>query len=326
MPRLAPGAEFDRIRAIAASLGKRAEGLGDDCALVPLGHTTLAISIDISVENVHFRRGYMTPHEIGWRAAAGALSDLAAVGARPVGVLASLVLPASTSEADTVLVMDGIAEAADSVGGKVLGGDLAAGPVWTIDLAVLGQADTPVRRSGAMPGDELWVTGWLGGARAGLLGLEAKRSPGAQALAAFLRPQPRVVAGSWLARHGASAMIDLSDGLAGDVWHLAAASGVSIQVDLDRVPIGAGVQEEAARLSEDPRQFAARGGEDYELLVALPPGIDAQLLGELQEVASVPLTRIGSVGAGEGVRFLLDGRDVSLHGYDHFRPPAGPVR
>lgn len=318
IPPLGTGPEFDRIRAIAQALGERAGGLGDDCALIDLGGHFLTVSCDISVEGVHFRREWLSPEEIGWRAASGALSDLAAMGAEPIGVLASLAVPPDSPSSDSVAVMEGIGQAADSVGGKVLGGDLSSSSVWTIDVTVIGRTAEPVRRSGAHASDGVWVTGRLGSARAALVALESGLAP-EPFRAAFAHPEARIGAGRWLARHGARAMIDLSDGLAGDARHLSAASSVAIEIDLDRLPLGAGVREMSDRLGLDPCHFAARGGEDYELLVVLPSEFGNEGAIQFERETSLPLTRIGTVRPGEGVRLRQAGQEIVLNGFDHFR-------
>lgn len=307
---LGGGGEFDRIRAIAAALGTRARELGNDTALVRLGETTVALSADVSVEGVHFRREWLSLEEIGWRAAAAALSDLAASGAEAIGVLAALTLPAREPVSSFVELMQGVGAAADAVGGKVLGGDLSRGDAIALALTVIGTAATPVKRSGAAPGDGVWVTGELGGARAALTAFLAGREPDPGARARFARPEPRLAWGRWLAAQGAKAMLDVSDGLAGDAGHLAAASGVAIRIQLERVPCHAAVPAEAQRADEPAAVFAAKGGEDYELLVVLPAGFSGG--------AGFPLTRIGEVRAGAGLGLELDGRPVVLAGYEHF--------
>lgn len=307
---LAGGAEFDRIRAIATALGDRARELGNDTALVRLGDSTVALSADVSVEGVHFRREWLSLEEIGWRAAAAALSDLAAAGAEPVGVLAALTLPEREPEASFVALMDGVGASAAAVGGKVLGGDLSRGGAIQLAITVIGTAIRPVRRSGASPGDGVWVTGELGGARAALTAFLAGREPDPAARTRFARPEPRIAAGRWLADHGARAMLDVSDGLAGDAGHLAAASGVALLLELDRVPSHAAVPAEATLAGEPAPVFAAKGGEDYELLVVLPPDFSGG--------ASFPLHRIGEVRAGAGLQLELGGDPVVLSGYEHF--------
>src|SRR2546423_735499 len=164
-----------------------------------------------------------------------------------------------------VQIMAGVGAAARSVGASVLGGDLVRSPRYLVDVCVLGVAERPVRRSGARPGDGLWVTGRLGGAGLALAALRAGRGRRGGRLAPalrrrFARPTPRIAAGRWLARRGARAMIDISDGLAGDAGHLAAASGVGVAIELERVPCWPGVTPFAA----------VRSGEEYELLVAMP--------------------------------------------------------
>ena len=318
-PALGPGPEFDLIRAIARALGPAAGSLDDDCALVPDGATTLAFSTDISVENVHFRRDWLSPAEIGWRAAAGSLSDLAAEGAEAIGLLAAVTGPRSLAEHDLVELMRGVGEAAASAGGRVLGGDLSAAPYWSIAVTVVGRAARPVTRAGARPGDGLWVTGELGGARAALEAWLRGDQPAPGARAAFAHPVPRLAAGAWLAAHGATAMLDVSDGLAGDARHLAAASGVRLTIELERLPLAPAVAAEAERLKLAPALFAGQGGEDYELLVALPAGFGVEEAQAFHAATGVALTRIGVVESGSGVRLFLGGDEVSLAGYDHFR-------
>jgi thiamine-monophosphate kinase len=305
---LGPGREFDRVRAIAAALGPQAASLGDDCAVIPVERGFLALSTDVSVEGVHFRRGWLTPAEIGWRAAAAALSDLAAEGAAADGILVALTVPANAGDGDVAEVMAGCGAAAASVGGMVWGGDLSAGPGWSIAVTSIGRVDRAVTRRGATPGSSLWVTGALGGARAALDAWLAGREPDAATRPRFAHPEPRVSAGRWLAAHGALAMLDLSDGLAADLPHLAAASGSAATVTLDAIPLALGVTD---------RRLAAEGGEDYELLAALPRGFDGAA--ECHAATGVVLTRIGEVNAGSGVAFTLAGQPVTLQGFQHFR-------
>jgi thiamine-monophosphate kinase len=316
---LGPGPEFDRIRRIARVLGERAHGLGDDCALLPDGEGVLAISTDVSVEGVHFRLDWIDPAEAGWRATAAALSDLAAEGAAPIGVLSALTVPDGAVEQDLVALTGGIAEATGAAGGVVLGGDLSAGPAWSVAVTVLGRAERPVTRAGASPGDGIWVTGVLGGARAALEAWRRGDSPAADARRAFAHPEPRIAAGRWLSGHGARAMLDLSDGLAGDVEHLAAASEVRIDLTLEMVPVAAAAIAEARRLDLPVQQFAAEGGEDYELLVAMPGDFGAAGVREFEAACRIALTRVGTVKVGGGVRIELAGRPLALRGYDHFR-------
>lgn len=313
---LGDGAEFDRIRDIAALLGAAAGPLGDDTAPIPAGRGVLVVSTDASVEGVHFRRDWLTPLEIGWRATASALSDLAAAAATPAGITVAVVLPESWPEGTLPLLMAGVGEAALASGCKVLGGDLSSGPALMVTVTVFGHADpVPLSRVGARPGDGVYVTGALGGARAALLDWLGGDTPSMAARFAFARPQPRLSAGRWLATHGATAMMDVSDGLGGDARHLAAASGVRLELELERLPIHPSVHAVARREGTGFRQFAATGGEDYELLVTLPPSFTAER--ECEPAAGVVLTRIGRVVEGSGVLATLDGQPVELTGFRH---------
>jgi len=312
--RLGPGGEFDRLRAIFASLGAAGRGLGDDCALIRIGTRTLALSIDLSLEGVHFRTDWLSFREIGWRATAAALSDLAAEGATPLGVLVSLGVPGnrqrrSGNAAPAVQIMSGVGAAARSVGAHVLGGDLVRSARYLVDACVLGVAQRPVRRSGARPGDGLWVTGRLGGAGLALAALRAGRHLAPAVRRRFARPVARIAAGRWLARRGARAMIDISDGLAGDAGHLAAASGVRVELELERLPCWPGVTPLAA----------ARSGEEYELLVAMPRAFGEAGARAFRRATGLPLTRIGACTVGHGVRTADNGRRITPpSGFDHF--------
>jgi thiamine-monophosphate kinase len=234
---LGPGTEFDRIRRIAQLLGPEGAGLGDDCGLIREGEEFFALSTDVSVEGVHFRPQWVKPEEVGWRATASALSDLAAEGALPVGVLSAVTMPAPAPEAHLLELMSGVGAAAKYAGALVLGGDLSTGPGWSVTVTAVGRTRAPVTRGGAAPGDRLWVSGTLGAARAALETWRRGEQPLSGARARFAHPEPRITAGRWLARHGARAMIDLSDGLAGDAGHLAAASAVALDLDLDTIPL-----------------------------------------------------------------------------------------
>ncbi len=322
---LGPGGEFDLIRAFTAGDTALPAGValgpGDDAAVLEGGWV---VSTDLSVEDVHFRRAWLRDEEIGWRAAAAALSDVAAMGAEAVGVLVSLAAPPGR-EVDLHAVQRGVRAAAAACGAAVLGGDLSAspGPLF-LDLVVLGRAERPVGRSGARPGDEVWVSGVLGGSAAAVRAWSEGRDPAPALRRRFARPEPRVALGRALGAAGAAAaMIDLSDGLAGDAAHLAAASGVRVVLEAGRVPV-----DEAAREALGPeaaREAALHGGEDYELCFAARPGaVDpprlADAVGALGGPA-VPLTRVGRVEEGEGVWLALPGeapRRLERGGHDHW--------
>ena len=313
--RLGSGGEFDRVRAIAAALGPILGPIGDDTVAIPAGDGALVVSVDASVEDVHFRRGWLSHVEMGWRATASALSDLAAAAATPVGVVAAVVVPRQAGQDALVDLMRGVGAAANSVGARVLGGDLTSGGQWAVVVTVFGRAARPLSRAGAMPGDGVWVTGAIGGARAALQAWTTGMEPDPEARDAFAHPVPRIAAAQWLASRGATAMMDLSDGLGGDAGHLSAASGVQLQLELDRLPLHPSVRSAALHIGEPPELFAATAGEDYKLLVTLPARFNAAE--EFARDHGVALTRIGTVAAGAGVRATLGGRVRSVHGFRH---------
>jgi len=316
---LGPGKEFDRIRAIMGRLEELLPGnqaLGDDCALLPVGGTMLAFSIDNSLEGVHFRTDWLDFKEIGFRAAGAALSDLAAEGAMPVGVLVSLGVPKQngTPNDPAVDIMEGVAAMCGNLGAQVLGGDMTRAEKYSIDVCVIGQTERPVRRSGAREGDAVWVTGYLGGAALALEKLRSGERMSRPLRNRYACPEPRIEAGRWLATHGATAMIDISDGLAADAQHLAAASEVGIEINLEQIPRWEGVDAMAAVAS----------GEEFELLLTMPPTFGDSSASAFRAQTGVELSRIGTClrGAGGrrgGVRLLEHNQPVSLPpGYDHF--------
>jgi thiamine-monophosphate kinase len=301
---------LDRIRARLPQPGARVRlGSGDDAAVTVPGGAT-ATSVDALVDGVHFRREWSSPTQIGAKALAVALSDLAAMGAEPGEAYVVLGIPADFDEDSCLELLDGMAKVAEETGTTLAGGDVTRAPVVTLAVTVVGHAKSAgdlVTRSGAQPGDALVVTGELGGAAAGLLLLEAK--PDVPSLVTRqVEPHPRFGAGLARAAAGATAMIDLSDGLGGDARHIAAAGGVGLRIDADALPLAPGLVEVAADAGRDPLELATSGGEDYELLATLPE----ERLADAERATGDHggLTRIGTVIAGEGVEIRLPGGEL----------------
>jgi len=266
--------------------GEMAVGVGDDAAVldVPAGHR-LVVSSDASVERVHFRREWLTDDEIAFRAGAAALSDLAAMAATPLGMLVAISLPDPSAEVIDALAA-GLGEVARLTDTPIVGGDLSRGGELSLVVTVLGSAIRPVERRGIRPGDYVYVTGVLGGPCAALRAFGEGRRPDPPHAARFARPRPRLLEGRWLAQHGAAALIDISDGLASELRHLAVAGAVEIRVDLERVPVMRGCTLEEA----------LRGGEEYELVATAPHQLDADAFA--REFA-LPLSEIGRVRVAE---------------------------
>ncbi len=304
-------------------------GSGDDAAIgVPGGAT--ATSVDALVEGVHFRRQHCSLGQIGSKALAVALSDLAAMGAAPGEAYVVVGVPSDLDEDDCVELLDGLVELAVATGTSIAGGDLTRAPALILAVTVVGHAPAPeqlVTRSGARPGNVIVLTGEVGGAAAGLLLLEGgaplRTGLGSEAgplVARQLEPRPRLAAGRALAAAGATAMIDLSDGLGGDATRLSEASGVALQIDAGALPIAAGVAEVAAMVGRDAAQLAVSGGEDYELLAALPAERLQEAVDAVDAAAGIALKPIGEVAAGEGVEVRQpDGRHLKTIGFDQLR-------
>jgi len=304
---LREGTEFDLVRRMLDRWGNKAHAIGDDAAvLAPIATASLVISTDASVENVHFRRVWLTPKEIGYRATAASLSDLAAMAAEPLGVLVAVTLPAGWRDRLDEIA-DGIGEATEASSTRIIGGDLSDGRDLSLAVTVLGSSSNTLRRSGARAGDRVYVTGKLGGPSAALLALTSNQTPSPDARARFAHPVPRIREALWLAAHGAASGIDISDGLAADLSHIAAASGVCISISLDRIPVMADVSA----------KDAAGSGEEYELVVTSQAALDTRAF---SREFNLPLTEIGAVEEGRPVVRVFDhGAPVPTpSGYRHF--------
>ena len=312
-----PGEEFDLIRRLVNPADLLPTGVnlgpGDDAAVLEGGWV---LSTDLSLEGVHFRRAWLEDQEIGFRAVSCALSDLAAMAAVPVGVFISM---AANDEEVVEALQSGCREAASEVGAVILGGDLSntSGPVF-IDVVSLGSANRPGLRSGAVAGNDIWVTGRLGASSTAVRVWQCGGEPPPEARKAFAQPSPRCDEGHYLVERGiASALIDLSDGLAGDSAHLAAASGVQIVLEEAQVPVAPIAAEVLG--PEEALQAALHGGEDYELCFAAGP--DAVDPSYFQDHFGLEVTRVGYVREGSGVWIDRGGSQpepLMRSGFDHY--------
>lgn len=329
--------EFGLIERIAAGLPDYAEdvvvGIGDDVAVLRLDDQTCQLATcDIQVEGTHFLRNATTPYQLGRKAAAINLSDIAAKGGTPEHFLVSLALRPDLEVSWVESLYEGLSEEAARYGADIVGGNLSRtdGPI-VIDVFLLGRVKRKelLLRSGARVGDVILVTGWLGEAAGGLAlarqpGLRLEEKEEERLLAAHLTPTPRVDEGRAIARSGmATAMIDVSDGLSGDLMHLCEASEVGVRVRAGRLPISVGTRGVAELSGRLDWALALQGGEDYELCFTAPGEAEEELVAVVERATGVRVTRIGEVLPAEAGRWvqLEDGREIPLEAeaWDHFR-------
>jgi thiamine-monophosphate kinase len=323
--------EFGLIARLTADIGTRSDvvlGVGDDAAVLDLGGEALLVAtVDALVEGRHFLREVATPEQIGHRALAVNLSDIAAMGAEPLWALVSLLVPPQLP----VEVLDGVYAGFRALAGRfgvaLVGGNVAAtdGPL-AIDVTLLGRVPRGrvLTRAGGQPGDLLLVTGTLGAAAAGVLSSTPPaglaRDVLLRARQAQLEPQPRVDEGRALAEAGVvTAMLDASDGLAADLGHLCEQSGVGAELEAESIPVDPAATATAAALGRDALDLALAGGEDYELLFSVHPGNEARAIDVVREVGGTARV-IGRLVAESGLRLrYADGRVAQLapRGWDH---------
>ena len=286
--------------------------------LLPTPGHRLVVTTDVLVEGLDFTAELSEPEDWGWKAVAANLSDLAAMAAEARWLVLALTVPEATPVPTLERVYAGVGEACRAYGVTLVGGDVSAGPALSLAVTALGEAERPVLRSGARPGDRLAVSGPLGAAAAGLALLRSGDPAAAELLARFpalaaahRRPRPALAMGVALARAGATAMIDLSDGLAGDALHLAESSGVGVEVHDATVPLAPGVTEAAALLGLDPLALALGGGEDFVLAAALPRAADLGGVLDCGRFTADPATRVRMTRSGP--------QPLAGLSYDHFR-------
>jgi thiamine-monophosphate kinase len=315
---LADLGEFGLIERITAALPPHAGvvlGPGDDAAVVAAPDGQVVITVDMLVEGHHFRLDWSSPEDIGHKAAAASLADIAAMGAVPTGLVVGFGAPASLEVEWATRCSWALEHQARQAGATVVGGDVVSSPVVIVSVTAIGnlQGRPPVLRSGARPGDLLALAGRVGESAAGLALLQAGLDVPSQPVAAHRRPHPPYQAGPEAALAGATAMIDISDGLVADARHVARASGVMLCLDTSRIPVAAHLRQAARRLESDVRAWVLQGGEDHALLAAFPSGVAIptafEVIGEVQPIDP-------SVG---GPMVTVDGTTWRQGGgFDHF--------
>lgn len=313
--------EFVLIGQLTTRLSQGSEiilGPGDDAAVVSASDGRVVATTDLLIENRHFRREWSGPYDIGRKAAAQNLADIAAMGARPTALLVGLAVPAQLSVDWVLAFVDGLRDECRLVDASVAGGDLSAAADITLGITALGDlaGRPPVTRAGARPGDQVVLAGRVGWAAAGLALLHAGVDPDqpprevAALVAAHRRPAPPYALGPELAAAGATAMCDVSDGLVQDLGHIAAASGVRLDLSRAALEVPPPLAEAARVLAADPWRWLLSGGDDHALAACLPAAA----------TAPAGCRVIGRVAAGEGVR--VDGEPwAGAGGHDHFAPP-----
>ena len=338
MTTIAELGEFGLIARITAGLPRSADvivGVGDDAAVLDMGGGELLVATcDAQVEDTHFRLQHTNPHDIGRRALAVNLSDVAAMGGKPRFALISLLMPPTLDVAILDGIYEGLREEAEQFDVALVGGNIARNAErLIIDITLLGTGmrNRLLRRDSAKPGEVVMVTGSLGSAAAGLLVLEdeqlAAKIPSENllgVLAAQRTPTPRVAAGQWLAQHGVTTGIDVSDGLAADISHICEASGAGMRIEAESLPIQPEVVTLATLAGREPQELALFGGEDYELVFTVPADRADVVAHELFVATGVKATAIGTVCEGSAMTLFRQGKPFPLRstGWDHLRSGA----
>jgi thiamine-monophosphate kinase len=319
--------EFGLIARIVARLAAAGAsphvllGPGDDAAVVRAADGRVTVTTDVLVDGVHFRRDWSTGYDVGRRAAAANLADVAAMGARPTGLVVGLAVPGDVPLDWVDALADGFRDECTGAGAAVVGGDVVTSPTLMVSVTALGdlRGRPPVTRSGARPGDAVVVAGRLGYAAAGLALLRAGRHEDELA-AAHRRPEVAYAAAIRLGELGATSMIDVSDGLVADLGHVAHASAVGIELARDDLPLPAALVDAALEVGVDPLSWVANGGDDHAFAATLPSDLALRAVADLADLPEpVPFAQVGRVVAGSGVVFV-DGPAPAAQGWDHFRP------
>jgi thiamine-monophosphate kinase len=316
--------EFRLIERLARMASEKDErlliGIGDDAAAWKGDASIQLATVDSLIQGVHFPADTVPWTELGWKALAVNLSDIAAMGGVPSYALVSLALPPKTEVDDVTALYTGLLKLAKKHGVTIVGGNISDAPMLIINVTVLGSSPQKrlLTRSSARPGELIAVTGYLGAAAAGLEMLTKKLEFEAKVTAhfrqAFFRPTPRISEGQLLLEQGVKTAIDISDGLLADLGHIAEASKVGARIDVNRVPVAPKVK---AAFGEKAMELALTGGEDYELLFTAK----AEVIARIKKATSCPISAIGEITAGQGVT-VVDRRgkpmELGRAGWEHF--------
>ena len=294
-------------------------GPGDDAAVVASPDGRTVVTTDVLVEGVHFRHDWSSAYDVGRKAAAQSLADVVAMGAHPTAIVVGLAAPPDLSLQWADDLVDGLQDECALIAVGLAGGDVVRSDVLTIAVTALGDlaGRAPVTRAGARPGDVVVVVGHLGFAAAGLDLLRAGRHEPEELVTAHRTPTVRYDAGLLLADLGATSMIDVSDGLVGDLRHIARASGVRIELAAGDLPLEALLVDAASALGVDPLSWVAAGGEDHAFAATLPAEVAQEAADRLAALA-VPFARIGTVSVGAPYDVFVDGAPAAANGHDHF--------
>lgn len=313
---------IERLSRLIPSSPYVIEGIGDDCAILRVSDRILLVTSDMFIENVHFRRDRVLPSDIGWKAAAACLSDIAAMGGAPLYCLTSLACPPSERTGYIEDIYQGMLSAMSRFGAVIVGGDTTRTQDGiTIDVTAIGETigNRYLRRRGAKVGDHIVVTGDLGSSSAGLHAL-SNGVEDRELIRAHMYPNPRILEGQWLcARSEIHAMLDISDGLCQDAGHLARASRLGIDLYPERLPVTPSLARYCGEHKLDPVALMLTGGEDYELIFAMDAKRSDEVLETFHHEFRVQTTIVGSVtDAWTGVR--IHGEPTTVAGHDHFKP------
>ena len=329
--------EFTLIKNIAKRFSERQDqtivGIGDDCAVIQLNSQNVQlITTDLLIENIHFDRHFISYRDIGYKAMIGNLSDIAAMGGIPRHYLASIAIPVSCTTNDVEAVYEGLTQPAEQSGTALIGGDTSRSPEKLfLSLTLIGEAkrEEVIQRTGLCVGDEIFVTGTLGDSNAGLRILQSPTHTNLPASCQawlsqrHLRPTARLETGQFLAKDQlATAMIDLSDGLSGDLAHLCELNDVGAIIDATRLPLSDALQTYARHVGEHAHEIALQGGEDYELLFTVKPNAFSRIA-QLNAEGLLHVTHIGTITPKHhGLRMITPAganKHINIQSYDHFQ-------